>query len=130
MMLKRRHDVTDDPKPGATAELACVACGQSTRHAFLFDVNQCPIWRCESCGLGHADASGFDPETYYTAEYFSGGRSDGYSDYRRAETVLRREFAHSVDFIRRFRGEGRLLDLGCAYGFFLKEAQHHFNAVG
>jgi 2-polyprenyl-3-methyl-5-hydroxy-6-metoxy-1,4-benzoquinol methylase len=80
--------------------------------------------------LGHADASGFDPETYYTAEYFSGGRSDGYSDYRRAETVLRREFAHSVDFIRRFRGEGRLLDLGCAYGFFLKEAQHHFNAVG
>ncbi len=108
----------------------CAACGESTRQAFLFKVNHCAVWRCESCGLGHADASGFNPETYYTAEYFSGQRSDGYSDYRGAEPVLRREFAHTVDFVRRFRSEGRLLDLGCAYGFFLKEAQRHFDVAG
>ena len=44
----------------------------------------------------------FDPTTYYTADYFSGGHADGYSDYLGAEAVLRREFAGTVDFIRAF----------------------------
>ena len=57
-------------------------------------------------------------------------RGDGYSDYFGAEPVLRREFARSVDFVRRFIGSGRLLDLGCAYGFFLKEARCHFEIFG
>jgi 2-polyprenyl-3-methyl-5-hydroxy-6-metoxy-1,4-benzoquinol methylase len=108
----------------------CTACGQPTRHAFLFKVNQCEVWRCEGCGLGRADAGNFNPRTYYTAEYFSGERTDGYSDYRGAESVLRREFARTVDFVRRFRDGGRLLDVGCAYGFFLKEAKAYFDVAG
>ena len=70
------------------------------------------------CGLGRAETSYFDPSTYYTADYFSGGHADGYSDYRGAEAVLRREFAGTVDFIRGFRSGGKLLEVGCAYGFF------------
>jgi SAM-dependent methyltransferase len=80
--------------------------------------------------LGHAEAGGFNPDSYYTAEYFSGGRSDGYADYRSSEPVLRREFTRSLDFVRRFRSGGRLLDIGCAYGFFLKQAQRYFNVAG
>src|SRR5207244_238073 len=57
-------------------------------------------------------------------------RSDGYSDYRGAEPVLRREFARSVEFIRRCRDAGKLIDLGCAYGFFLKEAKQYFEVSG
>jgi 2-polyprenyl-3-methyl-5-hydroxy-6-metoxy-1,4-benzoquinol methylase len=110
--------------------MPCIACGEATRHRFLFKVNQCDIWRCEGCGLGHADARNFDPESYYTADYFSGRHSDGYADYRGAEPVLRREFARSVEFVRRFRREGRLIDVGCAYGFFLKEAERHFSVAG
>lgn len=108
----------------------CVSCGKASRHVFRFDANGCGIWQCENCGLGHAETSGFDPSAYYTADYFSGQCADGYSDYRGAEPVLRREFARSVDFVRRFRGSGRLLDLGCAYGFFLKEAQRDFDVSG
>jgi 2-polyprenyl-3-methyl-5-hydroxy-6-metoxy-1,4-benzoquinol methylase len=93
-------------------------------------VNACEIRQCPSCGLGWAETSGFDPGSYYTADYFSGGRSDGYSDYCGAEQVLRREFAHSVDFLRRHLDGGRLLDLGCAYGFFLKEARPYFDVSG
>lgn len=108
----------------------CPCCGRVTPQVPRFVVNGCEIWRCESCGLGRTQTSGFDPGAYYTADYFSGGRSDGYSDYHGAEPVLRREFARTVDFVRRYRASGRLLDLGCAYGFFLQEARRHFEVCG
>ena len=108
----------------------CEACARTTDHALRFTANGCDIWQCRDCGLGSAQTSGFDPAAYYTEDYFSGRHADGYSDYRGAEPVLRREFAHSVDFIRRYRGNGKLLELGCAYGFFLMEAARHFEAAG
>jgi SAM-dependent methyltransferase len=108
----------------------CQACRQITPHTFLYRANGCDIWRCESCGLGRAETSGFDPAAYYTDDYFSGRRSDGYADYRAAEPVLRREFARSVEFIHGYCRAGRLLDLGCAYGFFLKEAERYFDVSG
>ena len=113
------------------SEQSCSACGRVTPQAFRFHANGCAIWQCVTCGLGRADTKDFDPGAYYTADYFSGGRSDGYSDYRGAEPVLRREFAHSADFVRRFSDGSRLLDLGCAYGFFLKEAaKRRFEVLG
>src|SRR5262245_20377703 len=72
---------------------------QKSRHVFRFKVG-CEIWQCECCGLGSAETSTFNPKNYYTVEYFSGLRSDGYSDYLGAEPVLRREFVRSVDFVR------------------------------
>jgi SAM-dependent methyltransferase len=113
----------------ATAQ-ACPACGRITQHRFRYQVNGCDIWQCAGCGLGRTETTGFDPQAYYTGDYFSGQHSDGYSDYRAAEPVLRREFARSAAFIRGFRRDGRLLDLGCAYGFFLKEADRFFDACG
>jgi SAM-dependent methyltransferase len=93
-------------------------------------VNGCGILQCRGCGLGSADVSAFDPAAYYTADYFSGRHPDGYSDYAAAEAVLRREFARSVAFIRRYRPDGNLLELGCAYGFFLAEAAAYYNVTG
>ena len=103
--------------------LPCPACGALTPHRYLYAKNGCDILRCAQCGLGRADATHFDPAAYYTDDYFSGGHADGYADYRGAEPVLRREFARTVDFIRRHRAGGKLLDIGCAYGFFLQEAR-------
>jgi hypothetical protein len=96
---------------------ACIACGKNSPHLFRFKVNGCKIWQCERCGLGRAEASSFDPKSYYTADYFSGSRADGYSDYLGAEPVLRREFTRSVDFVRRFIRSGRVLDLGAPTDF-------------
>jgi SAM-dependent methyltransferase len=109
---------------------ACPACGRATGHRLRFRVGGCGILQCEGCGLGRTETSDFDPLVYYTEEYFSGRRPDGYCDYLGAETVLRREFARSVHFIRNYRAGGKLLELGCAYGFFLMEAVRHFDVAG
>jgi SAM-dependent methyltransferase len=109
---------------------ACPACGRVTGHVLRFKTNGCDILQCGNCGLGRTESSGFDPAAYYTEDYFSGRHADGYADYLGAEPVLRREFARSVDFIRNFHGNGKLLELGCAYGFFLKEAARHFEVAG
>jgi hypothetical protein len=106
-----------------TSSLECPACLTRTEHRLLYTKNGCDILRCAACGLGRAQANDFDPGAYYTEDYFSGGQADGYADYRGAEPVLRREFANTVEFIRQFRDGGRLLDVGCAYGFFLQEAR-------
>lgn len=111
-------------------QLSCPACGDTTAHRVLCSKNGCHILQCPACGLGHAQASGFDPDTYYTDDYFSGGHADGYADYRGAEPVLRREFSHTVRFIRQHRDGGRLLDVGCAYGFFLQEARPFYDVAG
>ena len=111
-------------------QLLCPACRQATAQRFLYSKNGCDILQCAECGLGRAQASVFDPGAYYTGDYFSGGHADGYADYRGAEPVLRREFANTVDFIRKYRASGRLLDVGCAYGFFLQEARPYFDVAG
>lgn len=122
--------VATKPLRRASIALACPVCGRERRHEFLFEKNDCDILRCEECGLGRADTADFDPAAYYTREYFSGQYADGYADYIGAEDVLRREFARMVNFIRRYRPSGRLLEIGCAYGFFLHEARRYFDVAG
>lgn len=126
-----RHAPTEASARSTEAgALACPACCCTTRHRFLYMKNGCDILRCEACGLGRAVTSSFDPKGYYTGDYFSGKHSDGYADYLGAEKTLRREFAQTVQFIRRFHSGGRLLDVGCAYGFFLQEARGFFDVAG
>jgi 2-polyprenyl-3-methyl-5-hydroxy-6-metoxy-1,4-benzoquinol methylase len=108
----------------------CPACGRRTAHAHLYAIRNCTILRCAACGLGRTEAPSFDPERYYTDDYFTGQHADGYADYRGAEAVLRREFARTVEFIRARRAGGRLLEVGCAYGFFLQEAKPFFEVAG
>ena len=120
----------DGTAKGRQASLVCPACGEPRPHRFLYVKNGCEIFRCGSCGLGRTESADFDPGAYYTQDYFSGQHADGYADYASAEPVLRREFAHTVSFIRRHCSGGRLLELGCAYGFFLQEAKPYFKVVG
>ena len=114
----------------APASQACLACGSAAPQVLLYRKHGCDIFRCPACGIGRTETRSFDPLAYYNADYFSGKHSDGYADYVGAESVLRREFAHTVDFVRRFVPKGKLLELGCAYGFFLQEARRHFEVGG
>jgi len=118
--------------PAATRSLVrdCPGCGRPTDHVRLYAIGNCTILRCAICGLGRTEAPAFAPERYYTDDYFTGQHADGYADYRGAEAVLRREFAGTVAFIRAQRDGGRLLEVGCAYGFFLQEAKPWFDVTG
>jgi SAM-dependent methyltransferase len=109
---------------------ACPACGRATSWRFLYAKNGCDIFRCSECGLGRTETANFDPAAYYTGGYFAGQHADGYADYLGTEPVLRREFARMVAFVRRHRDGGRLLEVGCAYGFFLQEAKTYFDVSG
>ena len=118
------------PSAESDTSRVCPACARTTAHILRFQKNGSDILQCTACGLGRAETVNFDPTTYYTADYFCGGHTDGYSDYLGAEAVLRREFASTVDFIRAFRAGGKLLEIGCAYGFFLQEAGRYFEVAG
>jgi len=113
-----------------TMHILCPACAEPTDHRYLFSKNECDILQCATCGLARAEVSNFDPGGYYTNDYFSGVYPDGYADYRGAEPTLRREFARSIKFIGKYRSGGRLLEIGCAYGFFLEEARSFYDVAG
>ena len=74
--------------------------------------------------------STFEPEHYYTKEYFQGGHADGYADYEASAGVLNKEFTRTLEFLRRFESSGRLLEIGCAYGNFLRAATGKFQVCG
>jgi 2-polyprenyl-3-methyl-5-hydroxy-6-metoxy-1,4-benzoquinol methylase len=111
-------------------DIHCPSCGWVTKQKLLFAKNGCEIFRCEGCGLGRAATVEFDADKYYTHDYFSGGYPDGYADYLGSKPVLHREFTRDVEFIRQYRRCGRLVEIGCAYGFFLQQAKRCFDVAG
>lgn len=63
----------------------------------------------------------------YDMEFFESG---GYADYLADEIVLRKNFQRFIACIRPFSPAGRMLEIGCAYGFFLDCAKHYWDAEG
>lgn len=108
----------------------CICCGATSDPQKLYRVNSSDIYRCESCGLGSADVKDFDANDYYDADYFSGEYDDGYSDYKGSQAVLDIQFNHELEDLETLIGpQQSLLELGCAYGYFLRQAQSRFSQV-
>jgi len=96
-----------------------------------FCKNGYPVLRCWGCGVGHIQPAGFNPEVYYTREYFEGGYSDGYADYGASGGVLRREFKTILERLSPYApADGNLLEIGCAYGYFLQAARERWQVYG
>src|SRR5262249_17844480 len=93
--------------------LVCPACACPTAHRRLYSKNSCDILQCAQCGLGRAECGGFDIESYYTEDYFSGARADGYADYRGSERVLRREVGPTFQLTPPFPTPAPLLESRC-----------------
>jgi SAM-dependent methyltransferase len=107
-----------------TAERACDLCGgKSQRH--LYEVNGFPIVRCVTCGLVFVGAV-VKPEDLiplYGETYYESADAVGYGGYSDAEARKRYHDRTLLDEIEKQRPQGGLLEIGCAYGYFLDEAR-------
>lgn len=108
--------------------MKCHCCGDATEH--LYTVRGFSIGRCVSCGHGQVLDPPSDPTAIYGEGYFEGGMDDGYAAYGATEPVLRREFRRTLARLRKFVPDGRLVEIGCAYGVFLDLARTHFEVTG
>jgi len=113
--------------PGAANAAApsgiCPLCGGAS--AFWLVKNALPIQRCSACDnrfLAPSDVPA-DLESLYSTEYFSGGVATGYPTYQQDAPMLERNFAERVRRISRWHAPGRILDVGAAYGYFVKAAR-------
>lgn len=107
----------------------CPLCGSGEREANLYVFPPFAVARCRRCRLWYLHPRLAEPAMhakYGDDAYFEGGEG-GYSSYQSQEATLRptfRRFLAELD--RRGMTGGRLLEVGCAYGFFLDEAASHF----
>lgn len=110
----------------------CPACSAKGDEEVLHVVRGFAIARCRRCGLGRTRRPrDFDPLELYGEAYFTGGHDDGYADYPGSEPILRREFRAALAHLQRSGApSGRLVEVGCAYGYFLDEAAAHFRVHG
>ena len=124
-MTTTTADCRPDPNTGASDPASCVCCLGSIFSPYLEGLE-----RCTGCGHVRAALS-WTPDMFaalYTGDYFKGGE---YRDYEQEADALRVNFRRRLhDLVRRHPDGGRLWEIGCAYGFFLQEADAHFEAAG
>lgn len=107
-----------------SAERACDLCGSSSQTA-LYEKDGWPIVRCSDCGLVFVGRE-LAPEelvAMYDEDYYEDPAQDGYASYAAAEARKRLHDRSLLGELEQLIAPGDLLEIGCAYGFFLDEAR-------
>lgn len=104
----------------------CIVCG-TTQHESVYK----GLLKCQRCGHTVADLNLTDAELFklYSRNYFFG---EEYSDYVADKKVMQKNFKLRLKTLQTFLNptfHTKLLEIGCAYGFFLEFAQHYFDQV-
>ena len=105
----------------------CILCGCRDREP-LIEKDSWHVYRCPSCGLGFLDPrpSKEDIVRLYDKEYcedqfVEGGEADSPEFKKRLSLET-----HRIKFFRRKKGKGRVLDVGCGYGYFLASCRNNY----
>jgi len=104
----------------------CIVCG-SVEKADFYPA----IVKCQDCGFISADVRLTDEEMFelYKKDYFFGQE---YSDYIADKKVLQRNFNARMKVLGKMLDpvrHRRLLEVGCAYGFFLETVRDLFDEI-
>ena len=111
--------------------MLCAVCGIFV-HTPSYLAGNYQYWSCNCCGsfhLNEEDTGDISAANLYDKNYFKNNIKEdmaGYMDYEKQEKALRLTFRRYLGWILPFldqKKQNRMLDIGCAYGFFLDEAR-------
>lgn len=104
----------------------CNLCGSEDRQPYCPE-NGLSLMQCQQCGFIYVSPRPDAEELYalYGETYFHNNESGvvGYTNYIADEVNIRRTARRRLKHLEQFVSPGRLLDVGCATGFFMDEAQ-------
>ncbi|MFT7619566.1 MAG: SAM-dependent methyltransferase [Planctomycetota bacterium] len=120
---------TTGPLPYLREELPledvdCRMCGKSERHTLSQDPPFIVV-RCDHCEFVYVTPR--IPESHlhlvYAWDYYESGHAQdyGYKNYLKEGHLHARTFTKKAEFVARHKNSGRVLEVGSAGGFFLKE---------
>lgn len=101
----------------------CDLCGKDNYtflDDFIFQNTTLTLVRCHECGLIYVNPRlTIEQRNIYFQRYMSGSVEDAqwWEKYRKPNVMA------DLKLLQRVHAKGKLLDVGCGYGFFLKEAQ-------
>jgi SAM-dependent methyltransferase len=119
----------------AAAHRACPVCATG-EPATAFVKNGHSMVTCRACGCLYvgADPAGIDFDALYGEAYYNGGADAVFADYTGQAAARRAHARRKLMLLRhlppRIARRGRLLDVGCAAGFFLAESKAHYAVQG
>ena len=109
--------------------VSCNLCGgNNTKH--MYQIEGFNIVSCRKCGLVYVNPrpAGESLKTLYNHDYFQNKEKNfsekylGYTNYLLNRSNIEKTFAKRLDVIEKHVKTGRILDVGCALGFFLSVA--------
>jgi len=116
-------------------KIKCPLCN-SKRFRLLYDLSSksfeiYKIVKCKTCDLVFRNPQPAEQEInkFYTKEYYLGTTDYTYRDERNDQRLLIK-YSEKVESFRKIKKGGRLLDIGCAFGMFLKAASKYYNCYG
>jgi SAM-dependent methyltransferase len=113
----------------------CAVCG-AAQPVLQFAKDGYSMVQCRACGLLYVgeDPATIDFDALYGEAYYTGGSDAVFADYVGQEAARRAQARRKLALLRwlppRVPRQGRLLDVGCAAGFFLAEARRHYEVQG
>lgn len=106
-------------------DVACGLCGSRER-SLMFKDGRFEVVTCKDCELTYVtprldDSTLIDEvygEKYWASE---AAKAHGYTDYRSERPLYKKTYAKRMAVVKRhFQSPGRVLDVGCAAGYFLE----------
>jgi len=108
--------------------VSCNLCGGNNFEPFI-KRKEAPLSKCQNCGLifVNPQPSEKDLNKIYQKEYFKGNKqqkkSISYGDYLNQKSAHIKYFNQKIAQIKKIKKKGKILDIGCALGFFLEVAK-------
>jgi len=112
-------------QPRASNFRSCNLCGSGKAH-IKYEIDDFHIVRCSRCDLIYVaeELGNQELAAYYSEAYYTGAQSKGYADYVGRRELRKAYFRSAMPTIKHHLASEvpRVLDVGCATGFFLEVA--------